>query len=55
VPFLRRYRDPAWQLAPQDLVLDLQILDMPGKLLLCGAGDHLQERLINVGHWGKMH
>lgn len=42
-----RDQDPLRQLAPQDLVLDLPVTDLPGDLL-AGRGDHkIWERMHN--------
>lgn len=50
VALLRRDVHNPRQLAPQDLVLNLEVADVPGELLLCGAGNEEQQRSVNVAH-----
>ena len=35
---------------PEDLVLDLQVLELPGQFSMGRTGNEKQERLVNVGH-----
>ena len=50
VLFLLGDRHPRRQLAPQDLVLNLEVTDLPGEFLLCRAGDNEQQRTVDVPH-----
>jgi len=43
-------RDPRRQLAPQDFVLDLQVLDLPGELGMRGRGNDHEQGLEELGH-----
>ena len=52
VAFLGRHRHPGGQLAPQDLVLNFEVTDVPGKLLLRGADEQQQQRTVDVPHRG---
>ena len=49
---LRGDRDSRRQLAPQDLVLNLQVRDLPGKLFLRGTGNQEEQLRVDVPHRG---
>jgi hypothetical protein len=50
----RRHQDPFRQLAPQDLVLGLQAMDLPSQFL-AGRGDQdIEEWVENPGHGDRM-
>src|SRR5436190_9697364 len=46
VPLLNREGHHPRQLAPQDLVLDLEVRDLPSQLLLSGTGNDEQQRPV---------
>jgi hypothetical protein len=50
VPLLGRDRDSGRQFATQDLVLDLQIGNLAGQLLVRGAGNQQQESVVDIPH-----
>lgn len=48
--FFEGDRDPGWQLGPQDLVFDFQLLDLPSQFFLSSASNYAQERPIDRIH-----
>jgi len=50
IPLLQSDGSPRRQLAAQDLILDLEILDLPGQLFLRGPGDQEEKFRVDIPH-----
>ena len=52
--FLHGDRDSFWQLAPENLILHLEVFNLASQLFLGRTGDHQQQGLKDVFHRGKL-